>query len=250
MDRKQGQITIFIILGILIVVSVLIVIFLNAGERLERASTDDPKLAVQGCVRSAVEDSILVILRNGGMINPTQTITYKDEKYNYLCYQGDYYKNCINIHPMLEESVEREIREDTRAGVQECFNQMKEDFENKGFEVSGGATNYSIDLLPGSVEIKLDKEVEIRKGNSSEGIDSFDTSINSPLYWLVMFARDIVNDETVDCNVNYNDFVLLYPKYKISKVNYDFSEIYTIEYRNTEEKFKFAVRGCAFAPGL
>jgi len=250
MDKKKGQVTIFIIVGILIVVSILLIIFIKSGERVERVIADDPKSAVHGCVRDAVENSIRTILENGGVITPTNTVTYQDKKYNYLCYQGEYYKNCINTYPMLEELIEKEIREDTKDSVQGCFNLMKEDFEKKGFVVSGGPTNYSVDLLPGSVEIRLRKDVVISKGNSSELINIFDTSINSPLYGIVMFVRDIINDEATDCNVNYNAFVLLYPQYKISKTNYDFSEIYTVEYRNTEEKFKFAVRGCAFAPGL
>ena len=49
--------------------------------------------------------------------------------------------------------------EDTRSDVQECFDSMRDDFESKGFDVSGGATEYSIDLLPGSVEINLEKRI-------------------------------------------------------------------------------------------
>jgi hypothetical protein len=249
--NKKGQLTIFIIVAILIVVGILSAIWLMGRSDTEITPVNlNPEQFVKKCVQDAVEDSLEIILKNGGVRNPVQTITYLNVEYNYLCYQEDYYGNCINTHPMLENLIEKEIREYTKDPVRECFDSMREDLESKGFDVTGGATKYVIDLIPGEIEIILRKEVDITRGESSERFSNFDTSINTPLYWLTMIARDIINDEATDCNVNYDDFVLFYPQYKISKANYDFSEIYFIEDRNTGAEFKFAVRGCAFAPGI
>ncbi|MBU2576785.1 MAG: hypothetical protein KKF50_03615 [Nanoarchaeota archaeon] len=249
-SRKKAQLTIFIIVAMLIVVAILGLIFIRGGEKIGKVHIEDPKQFIRKCVADAVEDALPVILKNGGVIDPENIVTYQDEEYNYLCYQAEYYKHCINTHPMLESRIEKEIKEYTRQAVQYCFDSMREDYESRGFDVSGGSTDYSIDLLPGMIEIRLRKNVEISREGSSELVDVFDTYVNTPLYWLTMIARDIINDEASNCDVNYNEYVLMYPKYKISKTNYDFSEIYIIEDRNTRDEFKFAVRGCAFAPGL
>jgi len=247
---KRGQVTIFVIIAIIIVVGLLGVIYLMAGERVENVAVENPRQFIRKCVADAVEDSIPIILKNGGEINPSHTIMYRGEEYNYLCYQAEYYKNCINTHPMLKKIIEEEIRNYTIITVQSCFNNMREELENKGFDVSGEGASYSIDLVPGSVKVELRKNITISKGESSQSIKIFDTYVNSPLYWLVDFARGIINDEATTCNKNYDEFILMYPDYNIGRVSYDFSKTYTIGDRNTGDEFKFAVRSCVLPPGL
>jgi len=151
---------------------------------------------------------------------------------------------------MLEFLIEDEIREDTKDEVQVCFDSMREDFENKGFDVSGGATTYSIDLLPGNVEIKLEKKIDLVRGDSSQNFEDFDTKILSPIYELTRIAREIVNSESQYCNFEYNGYMLLYPDYDIRRIDYRDSKIYRLIDRPTGAEFKFAVRSCAFAPGI
>jgi len=151
---------------------------------------------------------------------------------------------------MLAEKIEEEIMEDSKNGVQECFNLMKEDFERRGFSVSGGATNYSVSLLPGNIKINLNKKMQISKGESSQSFDNFGFDYLSPLYELVRIARDIINGESQYCNFEYNGYTLLYPDYKIWRIDYEGSKIYRIIDRRSGNEFKFGVRSCVFAPGI
>jgi len=250
MENKRGQLTIFIIVAILIVVGILAVVWLMGRSDIEPQVDLNPKQFVQKCVRDAVEDSVDKMLENGGQRVPSQAISYQGHEWNYLCYQADYYQSCYNLHPMLEFLIENEIKEDTKSKVQECFDSMKEDFENKGFNVSGGATTYSIDLLPGNVEINLKKKIDIVRGDSSQSFEDFDTDILSPIYELMRIAREVVNSEAQHCHFEYNGYMLLYPDYGIRRIDYSDSKIYRLIDRRTEAEFKFAVRSCAFAPGI
>ena len=247
---KRGQVTIFIILGIIIVVGIIGAIFFMGGQRVETPADVNPNQIVEKCVKDVVEKSVWKMLANGGQRFPSQKILYQGSEYNYLCYQADFYQGCYNIHPMLESLIENEIREDTKAAVQDCFNSMREDFESRGFDVSGGSANYSINLLPGIVEVNLKKKISLVHGGSSQNFEDFDTEILSPIYELVRIARDVVNSESQYCHFEYNGYMLLYPNYKIRRIDYRDSKIYSLIDRQSGMEFRFAVRSCAFAPGI
>jgi len=247
---KKGQVTIFIILAIIVVVGVIGSMMFLGDREADTATSINPKQVVQKCVGDAVEKSVEKMLYNGGQRIPSHAIMYQGDEYNYLCYQADWYLSGYNLHPMLEHSIEDEIREDTKVEVQSCFDRMKEDFEDRGFDISEGKLNYSIDLLPGQIKINLNKRMNFVKGGSSQSFESFDAKILSPIYELVRIVREIVNGEAQYCYFEYNGYMLLYPEYNIKRIDYSDSKIYTVTDRRTGEEFRFAVRSCAFAPGI
>jgi len=247
---KRGQVTIFIIVGIVIVVGIILAIILMGRVDNETPTSLGPKVFIDKCVEDAVEESVTKMLKNGGEVIPSQAIMYQGDEWNYLCYQADYYQGCYNIHPMLELQIESEIVRDTSLAVQDCFDTMREDFEDRGYDVSGGSTQYSVDLLPGYVQINLRKPVEVSRDGSSQNFEDFNTKVLSPLYDLVQIAREVVNSESQFCHFEYNGYMLLYPKYDIRRIDYSDSKIYRLIDRASGAEFRFAVRSCAFAPGI
>lgn len=248
---RKGQVTMFVIFGIIAVASILGLIYLMGQEgRVLEPSDLSPREVVVGCVKDAVKDSAFKMMENGGEILASQAISYDGAEWNYLCYQADYYQGCYNIHPMLELQVEREIEKDTSVAVQGCFNTMREDFENRGFEVSGSGTEYEIDLLPGYIAVELKKGMEISGEVGSQSFEDFSFEVVSPIYDLVRVSRIIVNSESQFCNFEYNGWMLLYPEYDIRRVDYRDSKMYRVIDRRSGAEFKFAVRSCAFAPGV
>lgn len=247
---KAGQVTIFIILALILVFFIIALFMINRENDSEDLTDKGPRKYIQDCVRDSVQRSVDVVLDNGGRINPSQYLQYNSSKYNYLCYQGDFYLGCYNTHPMLELIVEYEIREDTKDDVQRCFDSMREDYEARGFSVSGGSTVYSIDLVPGRVNVNLEKPVRVSAEGVSNSHEDFSFSILSPLYELVFVSRDIVNSESEFCNAEYNGYMILYPQFDIRRIDYSDSKIYRVIDRASGDEFRFAVRSCAFAPGI
>jgi hypothetical protein len=248
--NKHGQVTIFIIVGVVIVVGIIGMIIFIGRVDVETPASLGPQAFVDKCVRDSVEISVDKMLKNGGEISPEQSILYEGDEWNYLCYQGDYYLGCYNIHPMLELQIETEIVSDTSEDVQNCFNIMIEDFEDRGFDVSSGVSEYSVDLLPGHVKINLVKKIDVSKDGSAQSFGDFGTRLLSPIYRLVQIARDVVNSESQYCNFEYNGYMLLYPKYDIRRIDYSDSKIYRLIDRMSGAEFRFAIRSCAFAPGI
>jgi len=250
-NGKRAQVTIFIIVAIMIVVVILGLIYLmNREGEAVRPSDLGPRDFIAGCVGDVVRDSVDKMLENGGEILPSQAISYQGNEWGYLCYQADFYQGCYNIHPMLELQIESEIERDTSVGVQSCFNSMREDFENRGYDVKGGATEYSVDLLPGYVKVSLKKDIEISSESGAKSFNDFSLEVVSPIYNLVRVAREIVNSESQFCYFEYNGYMLLYPEYDIRRVDYRDSKMYRVIDRRSGDEFKFAVRSCAFAPGI
>jgi hypothetical protein len=251
MGLKSGQVTIFIIVAIMIVVAILGLIFLMGGDGEVLKPADlGPRDFVVSCVRDVVENSIDKMMRNGGEALATQAILYEGEEYTYLCYQADFYQGCYNTHPMLEMQVEREIEVDTSVEVQGCFNAMRADLEDRGFDVTEGVTEYSVDLLPGYVAVDLKKSVDVSGETGAQSFDDFGFERVTPIYDLIRVARQIVNGESQFCHFEYNGYMLLYPKYDIRRIDYQDSKIYRVIDRRTGDEFRFAVRSCAYAPGI
>ena len=248
--NKKGQVTIFIIIGIVIVVGIILLFMFVGDFDVESPADLGPQAFVDKCVKDAVEVSVAKMLFNGGEIVPSHAIAYDGDEWNYLCYQADFYKGCYNIHPMLEMQIEAEIVRDTQEAVQECFNTMRIDFEDRGFDVGGGPTEYSVNLLPEMVQISLSKRIDVSKEGASQSFGNFDTEILTPIYELVQISMDVVNAESQYCNFEYNGYMLLYPKYDIRRIDYSNSKIYRLVDRRSGAEFRFAVRSCAFAPGM
>jgi len=119
-----------------------------------------------------------------------------------------------------------------------------------GFDVESGVMRFSVDLLPGYVKIDLLKQVDISGDTGTQSFEDFGVEVVSPIYNLVEVARDVVNSESQFCNFEYNGYMLLYPQYDIRRIDYVDSKIYRLIDRRSGDEFRFAVRSCAFAPGI
>lgn len=248
--EKNAQITIFVILAIVIVVGVIFALIFIGQTDISEQEIVSPERQLEKCIRDAVEPSINSVLENGGMVDAIFYKMYDGEKYNYLCYQSQWYLRCINQYPDLQRNIEAQIRNDAEARIENCFSSFGEEMERRGFEVSIGLMDYSIALEPGRVLVNVDRVVEISNSESSERYESFSQSVVSPLYDLMDVAREIVNQEAEYCGFDYNSFMLLYPRYDIDRIEYDFSRIYRVTDRNSGLTFKFAVRSCAYKLGI
>jgi ABC-type antimicrobial peptide transport system permease subunit len=247
---KQGQATIFVIFGIVLIVGILAFIYLRGDIDLRKFSERNPRQFLQDCVKDSVEESLFTVLANGGEIDMSHYISYFGEGYNYLCYSGGYFSRCYNIYPMLEYSIESEIKSGTNDAFQECFDSLKENLEKEGFSFSSETADYSINLLPGTIKVNLDKEITISREGTSQNFEDFDIEIISDIYGLVKVVGLIVNEETSTCDFDHYNYMIYDPKYSIEKNNFDDSKIYSVMNRRTREEFRFAVRNCVIPPGL
>lgn len=253
---KRGQVTIFIIVAIIIIVAIVAALYFMGKFTTTSGIKLNPLQDIDKCVRESVQLSIQKVLSGGGKISPEFFKLYQSEKYNYLCYQENYYLTCVNSYPNLKSFVESEIKRDIGSKIRQCFENVKQDYTNKGYDVSMGAfsdSDYNVELLPGSVDVLINRRVDIKKGTSveiSQTSEKFDLRVMSPIYDIVGVIREIVNQESQYCNFDYNGFMVLYPDFEITRMEYDFSRIYVVRDRKSGDEFKFAIRSCALPAGI
>ena len=257
---EKGQVTIFIIIAIVIVgVFLLFFLFLKGivpvpgGGKPE----ENPSNYLQNCIEPKVTEAVGLLSSQGGNINPELSLSFKfnsdkeAKEISYLCYNQNYYLPCINQEPMLIQHLKSEIKTYIKKDVEDCLSSLKKSLENKGYAVDLSYRDFSVELVPEKVLIIIDSKMSFSKSGESSIIDGFKFSVASRFYDIAVVSQEIISQEARFCNFEQLGYMLLYPEFNIDKFRTgESTTIYTVEYRESREKFRFAVRSCVIPPGF
>ena len=243
---KKGQVTLFIIIGI-IIISAVLVFFLYIQPTYFPGGGGKP--GFEGCVERELETSISEIGVNGGFANPEFYYLYQGEKIPYLCYTNLYYKSCVNQKPLLKQHFEENLKKAVEEKINRCFESSLDDLRSQGYSVLGEKGDLSLELVPGKVSVIYDAPVVIQK-ESTQKFTQFNFDINSPIYEMLMIATSIVQFETSFGDSDTDAFMLYYPNLIVRKLKQgEGTTIYIIEDKNSQTKFQFASRSFAWPAG-
>jgi hypothetical protein len=248
--KKRGQVTIFIILAILIIiVGVLIYMFYPGIKTTLGFGPRNPSEFIQTCLKEEIENNVEKLCLQGGSLAPEHYIMYNNEKIEYLCYTEEYYKTCVMQQPMLKQHIESEIRGGIKDKVKECFDSMKKSYEKKGYSVNLRQGGTSVELLPKRIVITFNHSLTLTK-NGAEKYDSFRVVLNNNLYELVSIANSILNWEARYGDAETTIYMDYYHNLKVEKKKQsDGSTIYILTDSNDGSNFQFATRSVAWPPG-
>jgi hypothetical protein len=248
-ELKKGQVTLFVILALIILISIIALFILMNNMSNNKTQTINPKQYIEDCISSKLNDPIEKIIIGGGTLNPSFFILYQGEEYNYLCYSANIFERCVNLYPQLRTITEQNIKDYIEEETRLCFDKLKDIYVSQGFDFKEKDQNINVNILPGKVLVNVNKEVEIIKENDTQIFNSFSTSLNNNIYEFLNIANGLVNEEARLCNFEYNGYMLGYPDYDIRIIRQDSTKIYKIVNRKTEEEFRFAVKGCVYPQG-
>lgn len=250
---KKGQITIFIIVGVILVVGIGLFLFIQ-GDFVEKITGTDqinPNSFLSNCLEDKILESVYFISHQGGEINPELYKTFKfqsDERFwniSYSCYTKNFYGPCVNQKPMLITDIEKEIHNYVSEEVSICLNELENSLERKNYDVSKIYNGFKVELIPGKIKIDLNGELSYSKTKETSRIENFNIWIPSRIYDLAVVASEINSQESEFCEFSKEGFMLLYPDYDINLYRVEHTKIYTIGWRENDEKFRIAIRGCA-----
>jgi len=249
--KKRGQITIFIIIAVIIVVvGILIYTFypeIQAGLGL---GLKNPQAFIQSCIEEEIKENVEKLSLQGGSLAPTHYIMYNNDKIEYICYTGEYYKTCVVQQPMLKEHIESEIKNEIEEEVDACFDSMKKSYQRMGYDVNLKKGEKDVELLPKRIVATFDYSLVLTKAEDSEKHDSFRVVLNNNLYELISIANSILEWETTYGKAESTVYMNYYHDLKVEpKLQSDGTTIYILTDRNTENKFQFASRSVAWPPG-
>ncbi|MFH1607615.1 MAG: hypothetical protein ABIA78_00610 [archaeon] len=249
-DNKRGQVTIFIIIGIVIVaMGVLVYLFYPQIKTTLGFEETNPSAFIQECVEKEIENNLDMLSLQGGSLEPGHYILYDGEKVEYLCYTEEYYKTCVVQQPMLKRHIEEEIKEGIKVRVAECFNNLEENYLGKNYGVELGSGEMEIELLPKRVIATFNRSLVLTK-EGTEKYDSFDVIVNNNIYELMSVTNSILKWETNLGDAETTNYMNYYRDLKVEKKKQtDGSTIYILTDRNNGNKFQFASRSVAWPPG-
>ncbi len=257
--KKKGQVTIFIIIGILIITA-FVFFFLfrqNVLPGINEKPEENPGGFLEVCIENKLIEGIELISSQGGYINNplNRTFKFSEEQdftdISYLCYNQNYYLPCINQEPMLIQHLKEEIYNYISEDVRNCFDNLVLSLDKRGYVVDATYDGFEIELMPKKVVVNIDGELILTKSGETTKQENLDIIIPSRFYDLAVVVQEIVSQEARFCHFEHLGFMLFYPQFKIDKFRTgDLITIYTVEHRNSKEKFRFAVRGCVIPPGM
>lgn len=250
---RRGQVTLFAIVAIAIVSVLFVLLFYDKIQGISsgilRGSSPDGFF--RECLEKDVKTNIGVLAKNGGYENLEGVITYSGERYKYLCYNAEYYRPCIVQQPFVRANFENALKKKIIPKVNECLTNLKEKYEQEGYEVNmGKEVNSTIEVAFDSVVINTGRFVSLKKGSEVKEFENFGLRIASRMYELLTISEDIVNSEATLGDSETTYYIRNYPNLKIEKIRLDEgTNIYTLSNSFSGEEFRFASRSLAWNTG-
>ncbi|MFH1801284.1 MAG: hypothetical protein ABH804_00405 [archaeon] len=249
-ENKKAQVTIFIIVAVIAVsLGILVYMYYPQIKATFGFEEKNPSAFIQDCLEREIKTTTEKLSLQGGSINPEHYFLYGGEKIKYLCYSESYYARCVVQEPMLIQSFESEIKNEIEDEVEKCFDSMEENYEKRGYGVDLKRGDFYVELLPKKISVTFNSTIVLSK-DSSEKYDSFKIILNNNLYELLSIANNILEWEARYGEAETTVYMDYYSNLKVEKKKQsDGTTIYILTDSNTKDKFQFASRSIAWAPG-
>jgi len=246
MLSKRGQVTIFVIVGILIVSAILVFFLVIKPNYID---SPDYELDFERCVADSFEVSLEELGKTAGFANPEFYYEYQSEKIGYLCYTNLYHQPCVVQKPFLVNHLSSELKKKTASDVVSCYENSLDELKAQGYEISSGTPDFEILFNPDQVVYAIKAPTSVI-GSDSRNFEEFNVKINSPTYDILMIATSILQYEIAFGDSDVSSLMLYYPDFIIDKIKRsDGTTVYVIEDKQTQTKFQFASRSYAWPPG-
>lgn len=255
MGNKRGQVTLFVILGIVIVALIVLLLAFRKDimpktgslENLEEVMRNIDK-GIKGCMAQSAEEPIKRIGLQGGYLSTPEGSyrRWNDYPISYLCYNMANTEACRNRF-LTVGNMEEQLAAAIKENMAKCF--AVEEFADLGliktievmpvdnFDVK---TTISKDI----VTVELNAKVEVKGSGGSKVKDKFEVPIRSPLGELYDVSQDILDAETTLGRFDQLTYMLAkMSRYTIYVQKPYPDKIYQIKLREKDYIFQFAVEG-------
>lgn len=255
--NKRGQVTSFIILGIVLVV-IAFIVFYFLGDILikekkevmfDESELEPLKNYVEECINLNGDEGLNLIGKQGGDLNPALYINYMfpgDTEMNmlsYLCYT-DNFEACINKRPLLAKHIEIEMNAFMFSRLDECID--LDMIRDEGYKVEAGDMSIDTSIGKDVVIINVNYPITISKGDDVIQEERFSYTFNKPLGKLVEVANDIVDDEITLGEFFTVPYMMSHPRIEIEKHRPGDSKVYKIKTFDNDYVFQFAVKNYVY----
>ena len=248
--QKRGQVSIFVIVGIVLVILVMLLWYLNdqgivpitgSGSSIT-TKVDSIKNEVQRCSEQGVREGLNVFGKQGGEFTPLSYVRYYSMNVPYYCTFIPKSEKCLNIMPLLEN-----IRLDFERYVNNYMkNCVSADIvkSSNGVDVKTGEMKVNVEF-DDNVVVNVNYDVRVSKEGSAMALDRLRISVaDTPVKELYNIAYDIIQAKTMGYEFDQNVYMI--KKYGLYEINVDKPYpdiIYKINKKDSKFELWFAVEG-------
>jgi hypothetical protein len=252
MMNKRGQVSVFAILGVVIVALVVLFLFIRnqvylGSTNIQSLEKEFPQIQehVEECLQEIGTHYIILAGRQGGYLtsNPGTFRQYKGEPINYLCYNIEGKPECSNRGLRLFD-IETSIKDGILKDINTCLD--IDQFDKIGLDVSRSGLDIDVDIGDDNTIISANMPVKVSKGELEAQRNSFSAVLDYPLGRLYNSARDIVESEALHGNFDTLTYSVLKTKstgkpYVVQKLQPYPDKLYVLKLKNIpdEEEFIF-----------
>jgi hypothetical protein len=248
--QKKGQVTLFIILGIIILVIAAILAYVygartttegqqELNQPLTSSSLEPIKELIKTCTKISIEKGIIKIGLQGGYYQPAYFVQLGNYSVSYA------YINNQNRLPTLYQ-ISKEIEkytssEESQKEVEECI----DDFKNFKKSYSMDIEDYEIkvgEISDTSIPIEVNYPITVSKDDVSLELDKVAYNIDSGIGTAYKVATDITNSEVSSGTFDIDGYIISHvPLATIERQRDADNLFYYLESitQDTEQPFKY-----------
>ena len=200
---NKGQITIFILIGIIILVIIGMLLYL-VNSRINFTNEDIKNIPADAlpiknyfkeCIEERVEEVVQIVALQGGYFGiPDYPLEYGLSDLNLSIYLPYYLYNYENT--MISKiELEQEISHGIELGLSSCMNFS---MFNYNIEVDSEKSSVHVLLESGLVISDVIIPIEIQIGDSVTFIEEFNSQVETDLYDMYYLATNITNQQMMD----------------------------------------------------
>lgn len=192
--KKRSQITIFIIIGLVILITFVMIYYLTVSvpkRELEQITFEEivfpVKSFTESCLEKTAEDSILFTSKQGGYYDlPEDSILFLLNKYPY------YYVDGKKIVPD-KTKLENEISKYVNLNIDDCIGNFKV-FKETAIQIKAEQKpSVETKIYANKIAIILNYPLLLRKGKIEKELDKFQVDIKTNLNEINVLSKKIID---------------------------------------------------------
>ena len=199
---KRGQVTIFIIVGIMLLVVVSLLTFINSYSPkptiIVPDNVADVHLFVTECLKQSAEEGINILGSQGGYITiPTQIANNREARLSlYPGFVIPYWYYPGHSKIPTEDDIKNQISDYVKTNIKECINNFTS-FKNRYNIIEIGNITVSVTLATKDVTVDMNYplSIDVLSTKTNVRIDKYSANIQVPLKNMYALAKNIMDYE-------------------------------------------------------
>ncbi len=252
--RKRGQVSVFVIIGIVAVAAIIFVFLLfrsveekarevRGTEEYLQSQLGDVKREIEECAGDVANELLDGLYDGGGNLNPERYANYYGKRVNVLCYEVEEDESCYNFMFTKREVVEQMLPV-LEQQIKECADEKLIFFEDQDYSINRGEFLLDKDRFifdDARLLITINYPITLVKENDEQTEEKFSAAANTNFWQIAGIAGEIVNSHAKGGDINIVSLGMRNIYFEIDRTLYSEGSVYMIKSRYGDQRiFYFA----------